>query len=112
MPDILATAEGSAATLDLIWWITVVELPALAGLFWLNWRLRRDTDDAIIDARHETETGVRYLRDNLAAYKLEVAKSYASIGYLKEVERRLTDHLVRIEHKLDDRRADKPGGGQ
>ncbi len=88
-------------TFDLIWWITVVEMPALAGLFWLNWRIRRDLEDAIDDARHDTETGLSFIRESLAAYKLEVAKSYASIPYLKEVERRLTSHLLRIEKKLD-----------
>jgi len=93
---------------DMLWWITAVELPALAGLFWLDWRNRRDTDMALDDLRHESETGLRWLRDHLAAYKLEVAKSYASIGYLKEVERRLTDHLIRIEDKLD---AARPGRG-
>jgi len=98
-------------TLNLVWWISVVELPALAGLFWLTWRNRGDTDDAIDDTRHEFETGLSYLRDGLAAYKLEVAKSYASIPYLKEVERRLTAHLIRIENKLDGVRADSGHGG-
>lgn len=88
-------------TLNVIWWITAVEIPALAGLFWLNWRNRRDIEEAIDDARHESETGLSYLRETLASFKLEVAKSYASIPYLKEVERRLTAHLVRIENKLD-----------
>jgi hypothetical protein len=83
----------------------------LAGLFWLNWRHRRDADDAIDDARHEFETGLSYLRDGLAAYKLEVAKSYASIPYLKEVERRLTAHLIRIENTLDGVRTDPGHGG-
>jgi hypothetical protein len=54
---------------------------------------------------------MRWLRDNLAAYKLEVAKNYASITYLKEVERRLTGHLIRIEDKLDNHRPNA-GGGQ
>ncbi|HJN25728.1 MAG TPA: hypothetical protein QGG18_08580 [Rhodospirillales bacterium] len=98
-------------TIDLIWWITVVEIPALAGLFWLNWRNRRDVETELDDARHENETGMRWLRDNLAAYKLEVAKNYASITYLKEVERRLTGHLIRIEDKLDNHRPNA-GGGQ
>lgn len=88
-------------TLDAMWWISAVELPALAGLFWMIWRARRDTDDALIDIRHDYEVAVGLQRETLAAYKLEVAKTYASIPYLKEVERRLTGHLVRIEDKLD-----------
>ncbi len=88
-------------SLDLIWWISVVELPALASLFWFGWRNRRELETDLSDARHESESGLRWLRDSLAAYKLEVAKSYASIAYLKEVERRLTGHLIRIEDKLD-----------
>jgi len=88
-------------TIDLIWWITAVELPVLATLFWLNWRTRRDCEISVDDARHETETGMAFIRERLSAFKLEVAKSYASISYLKEVERRLTNHLIRIEDKLD-----------
>ena len=88
-------------SLDSVWWITAVELPALAGLFWLSLRTRRDTEAAIDKVRTEVDERVSRLRDNLAAYKLEVAKSYASITYLKEVERRLTSHLLRIEDKLD-----------
>lgn len=88
-------------TLDILWWITAVQLPAIAGLFWLNWRLRRDAEDEISDARQEFETGFTYLRESLAAYKLEVAKSYASIAYIKEAERRLMEKLTAIEQKLD-----------
>lgn len=88
-------------TLDLIWWITAVELPALAGLFWLIWRSRHDSDDAIEDNRRTFERGLSQQREALAAYKLEVAQSYASIAYIKDVEKRLTVHLERIEHKLD-----------
>ena len=64
-------------------------------------RKRPKFQEAIDDARHESETGLSYLREALGAFRLEVAKSYASIPYLKEVERRLTEHLVRIENKLD-----------
>jgi len=88
-------------TPDLIWWITAVELPVLAGLFWLLWRTRNDADSALDEARRDFETGLSLVRDKLSAFKLEVAKSYASISYLKEVERRLTHHLLRIEDKLD-----------
>ncbi|MGB0683695.1 MAG: hypothetical protein ACPGOV_13355 [Magnetovibrionaceae bacterium] len=86
---------------DLIWWITVVEVPALAGLFWLIWRTRRDSDEERDELRHRLDTGLTDLRENLAAHKLTVAQTYASIAHLKETERRLTGHLVRIEDKLD-----------
>ena len=96
-------------TLDLVWWITVVELPALAGLFWFGLRSRRDSDDALDGCRERCSSDVAQVREALAAYKLEVAKSYASIPYLKEVERRLTAHLVRIEDKLDRKGPDGAG---
>jgi len=88
-------------TLDIVWWITAVEIPALAGLLWMIWRTRRDVSDGVTDMRHDHEISISHLREVLSAYKLEVAKSYVSIPYLKEVERRLTGHLVRIEDKLD-----------
>jgi hypothetical protein len=88
-------------TIDLIWWITAVEMPMLGGLFWLAWRTRNDAEASLDDARHDFETGLSLIREKLSAFKLEVAKSYASIAYLKEVERRLTHHLLRIEDKLD-----------
>jgi len=96
--------------LDPGWWITAVELPALAGLFWFGWQTRRDGETALDDARHEWESGVSFLREKISAFKLEVAKSYVSIPYLKEVERRLTDHLIRIEDKLDG--ANRRGGSK
>ncbi|CCQ72303.1 conserved protein of unknown function [Magnetospira sp. QH-2] len=87
--------------MDVIWWITAVELPALAGLFWLIWRTRKEAEDALDRSCHEMENQVARVREGLSAYKLEVAKSYASISHLKDVEKRLTDHLIRIEDKLD-----------
>jgi hypothetical protein len=37
----------------------------------------------------------------LGAYKVEVAEKYATIGYLKDVENRIANHLRSIEEKLD-----------
>ena len=99
-------------TVDLIWWITVVELPAMAGLFWLIWRTRRDGDAALGSCRERCSADVISQRERLAAYKLEVAQHYASISYIKEVERRLTTHLVRIEDKLDRSVHETAGGGR
>lgn len=101
---------GYPWTVDAAWWITAVEIPALAGLYWLIWRNRRDADDAVGRAKAACEAAVSRLRENLAAYKLEVAKSYASIAYLREVEKRLTEHLLRIEDKLDAATTRRGGG--
>ncbi|MGE5545572.1 MAG: hypothetical protein ACM33T_01645 [Solirubrobacterales bacterium] len=88
-------------SIDVMWWITAVELPALAGLFWLIWHTRADADARMDAIDKALEGGLGQAREALAAYKLDVAKSYATTGYLKDVERRLTEHLVRIEAKLD-----------
>lgn len=100
----------AASGLDLIWWITAVELPALAGLFWIGWRNHRTLHDELDDVRHACDAGLTHLRQNLDAYKLDVAKGYASIAYLKDVEERLTGHLIRIEEKLDITRGARAGG--
>lgn len=87
--------------LDLGWWVTAVELPVLGGLFVLIWRGRTEADDRMDEIDHKVDVAGSQLREALAAYKLEVAKTYATTGTLRDVERRLTEHLVRIEAKLD-----------
>jgi hypothetical protein len=77
-------------SLDPLWWISVVELPALAGLFVMQQRLRRDVEALGLDTR-----------EALSDFKLEVARTYASLDQMKDVEVRLTEHLLRIEAKLD-----------
>jgi len=87
--------------LDLAWWITAVELPVMGGLFWLIARLRKDAESALETLRSRAESAQAQVRESLAAYKLEVAKTYVSFATLKDVEQRLTDHLLRIENKLE-----------
>jgi hypothetical protein len=96
-------------TFDPQWWVTAVELPVLGGLYWLLWRTRTDLDARTGDNRLRTEAGDTRLRERIADFKLEVAKSYASVASLNDVERRLVAHLVRIETKLDRHLA--AGGG-
>lgn len=91
----------TATGIDLNWWITAVELPALAGLFWISWRNQRAAEEEIDEIRHSLDVGLAHLRQHLDAYKLDVAKNYVSISYLKDVEERLTGHLIRIENKLN-----------
>jgi hypothetical protein len=85
----------------LIWWITAVDLPAMSGLFWMIHRIRTESEDAI-DTLHETlEVRTAQLREALLAFKLEVAKSYATACDMKDLETRIVAHLLRIEAKLD-----------
>ncbi len=85
----------------LIWWITAVDLPVMSGLFWLIFRIRHESENSI-DTLHETlDLRTTQLREGLAAFKLEVAKSYASVTDMKDLETRIVAHLLRIESKLD-----------
>jgi len=86
---------------DVIWWITAVEIPAVASLFWLHWRMRSELLSRIEDQRTRHDGDAGDLRDGLAEFKLDVARNYVSIPYLKDIEKRLTGHLLRIEAKLD-----------
>ncbi|KAA5605404.1 hypothetical protein F1188_10900 [Roseospira marina] len=86
-------------------WVTAVEVPVLGALFWLVWRNRRDTDDRLTETQRRADIAIAQTKDALTAFKLEVARSYASISTLKDVEARLTAHLLRIETKLDETRA-------
>lgn len=85
-------------------WVTAVEVPVLGALFWLIWRNRRDTDHRLDETQRRTDIAVSQAREALSAFKLEVARSYASISTMKDVETRLTAHLLRIETKLDETR--------
>ena len=75
---------------DLSWWITAIEIPVLSGLFWLFWRNKSEVDRALVALRYE-----------LMTFRIEVAKSYAQASDVKELEGRITSHLLRIEAKLD-----------
>ncbi len=88
-------------TLDVVWWITAVELPVISGLFWMINRHRHEAEQALDTVRQRAENAQSQVRDSLANYKVEVARSYAGIDTLKTVEQRLTDHLLRIETKLE-----------
>lgn len=87
--------------LDLSWWITGIELPCLAGLFWMIWHVRREGEEAVARLRDVIDSRNAQMREGLSAFKLEVAKNYAAAQDLKDVEDRLVGHLLRIESKLD-----------
>ena len=86
---------------DLVWWITAFDLPAMAGLFWLIWRTRQEHDKRSTALKSMLDKRTDQFREALHAFKLEVAKTYASHTDLRDLEGRLVGHLLRIEAKLD-----------
>ena len=88
-------------TLSLTWWIGVIEVPVLSTLFWQMWQHRKQLDTKIDHLTERLDKQRVMWSEGLAAYKLEVAKTYASHQSLREVEGRLVSHLSRIEAKLD-----------
>lgn len=87
--------------MDLVWWITVVDVPALAGLLALIWRTRREHRDEVDALELRLEGRFDQMRDAFAAFRLDVATGYASEGDVGALESRLVAHLLRIEAKLD-----------
>lgn len=85
----------------LLWWITVIDIPALSGLFWLITRTRKENESATRHLHELLEVRSSQLRETLSAFKLEVVKNYASISEMKDLETRIVSHLLRIESKLD-----------
>lgn len=68
-------------------WIAMIEIPIFAGFFKMLSKEKQE---------------IQSCKDALAEFKLHVARNYVSINYLKDIEKRLTDHLLRIEKKLDE----------
>lgn len=60
--------------MDLTWWVSAIGIPGPGGLFWL-----------LQSHRASNERDLKAPRDELAAFKLHVATSYASIVYLNTV---------------------------
>lgn len=91
----------------IFWWVMVVEAPMLVSLYWLLHTIKRDLerhgskgDPSLSDALSRT-------RDELAGFKLEVARTYVPLSLIRDVDRRLTEHLLRIEEKLEDVRREQ-----
>ncbi len=82
---------------EILKWAAMIELPVFAALFRM-----------MLKHKKECEQSINLCKEDLNEFKLHVARNYVSITYLKDVEARLTNHLLRIEKKLDymDRRDD------
>ena len=83
-----------------VWWITAVEVPVLGCLFWLIHQGRREAERSLLKFYSEIQGNLNMVLENLAQSKLEVARLYATVGDVRDVEKRLTDHLLRVEARL------------
>jgi|GEM_PF-144193 len=91
-------------TIDVAWWITAVELPVMGGLFWLVMRVKDEAEATLEVMRSHVETALDDLRESLAQHRVAVASSYVTTNTLRETEQRLTEHLLRLEARLEGRR--------
>ena len=81
--------------------VAASDASSFGAIAWLFWKRHQDQERMLDRLRQACLDETRDLRHALAEFKLEVARGYASIGYIKDVENRLTAHLLRIEAKLD-----------
>nr|WP_314075543.1 hypothetical protein [uncultured Roseococcus sp.] len=79
------------------WWINAAQAPAMGALYWLLYGIRRDLDRR---GGPDPQDGLSRTREDLAAFKLEVARTYVPLSLIRDVDRRLTEQLLRIESKL------------
>lgn len=86
--------------INLSWWISVVEIPLFIGGFWLLKNNIYLLEEYTKEVEAKSKKDVINLIENLASFRVDVAVNYASISCLKDVENRLTAHLLRIEEKI------------
>ena len=84
------------------WWISVIEIPIAAALFWMINGLRQDLQNRIERSDHRESEAMGRARDELAEFKLEVARTYVPLSLIRDVDRRLSQHLLRIEEKIEE----------
>src|SRR5689334_7491203 len=77
-------------TPDLAWWVTAVEAPIVGALFWMIHGLRRDVEERISRGDQRDSDAVHRTREDLAEFKLVVARTYVPLSLIREVDRRLS----------------------
>lgn len=83
-----------------LWWINAAQAPVMGALYWLVHGIKRDLDRRIDRGDLRQLDGLSRTRDELAAFKLEVARTYVPLSLIRDVDRRLTEQLLRIEARL------------
>lgn len=91
------------------WIAAAVETPLMAILAWLLHSIRRSiaqapegTPPPVPPDLSQHEAALERTREDLSAFKMEVARTYVPLSLIRDVDNRLTTHLIRIEQKLDE----------
>jgi hypothetical protein len=63
--------------------------------------LKQDIQNRIERGDTRDSEAVSRARDELAEFKLEVARTYVPLSLIRDVDQRLSSHLLRIEGKLE-----------
>lgn len=95
------------SNLATLWWINAAQAPVMAGLYWLLHGIKRDLDKRIDRGDLRQLDGLSRTRDDLAAFKLEVARTYVPLSLIRDVDRRLSEQLLRIETKIEEFRREQ-----
>lgn len=83
--------------------VMIIQTKLLVVLFWMLHGIRRELDNRIERGDLRSTDGLARTRDELAAFKLEVARTYVPLSLMRGVDQRITEHLLRIEAKLEQR---------
>lgn len=91
------------------WWISVIEVPIVGALFRMIYTIKQDIQTRIERGDTRDSEAVARARDELAEFKLEVARTYVPLSLIRDLDQRFSSHLLRIEGKLEGlRRGDGP----
>jgi hypothetical protein len=88
------------AGINLSWWISVVEIPVFVGMFWIVRNNISYIEKCMKENEEKSKKDIISVMESVASLRVDVALNYASISYIKDVEHRLTAHLLRIEDKI------------
>ena len=73
----------------------------MAALFRMLYGLKQEIQSRIERGDTRDSEAVSRARDELAEFKLEVARTYVPLSLIRDVDQRLSSHLLRIEGKLE-----------
>lgn len=79
-------------------WAQIIAVPAYVALCGMLWR-HMDKDDR---RSEQTHARINEVRGELQAFRLEVAREYATLRLLERLESRFEELAQRIERRLDE----------